>query len=168
MNQALESTSLFCTAYVSRCDVAMQRGDLQALAQQARTDNAAHDITGFLVYRAGMFFQCLEGPQDAVDTLMRRIQADPRHSQLLVVLRQRIDRRDFNDWAMHLVDSYLVVMNRDPTLPSPWAANATNARSESPAIVAFKTFLATAGTATPLMDRGPAANGDREASATVV
>lgn len=168
MNQALESTSLFRTAYVSRCDVAMQRGDLQALAQQARTDNAAQDITGFLVYRAGMFFQCLEGPHDAVESLMRRIQADSRHSRLLVVLRQRINRRDFNDWAMRLVDSYLVVMNRDPILPSPWAASAASARAESPAIVAFKTFLATAGTAAPLMDRGAAANRDHDAGTAAV
>jgi hypothetical protein len=42
----------------------------------------------------------VEGRSDAIDRLMRRVEADPRHAGLKVVLRRPIDERAFPDWAM--------------------------------------------------------------------
>ena len=45
----------------------------------ARSFNAAHGITGILVFDGHRFCQFIEGPPDDIDGLVKRLQADPRH-----------------------------------------------------------------------------------------
>ncbi|MFN5480655.1 MAG: BLUF domain-containing protein [Brevundimonas sp.] len=88
-------------AYVSRARVEMS--SLQAVAEllaASQRNNWRDEITGALAYSDGRFFQVVEGRTDAVDRLMRRVEADPRHAGLTVVLRRPIDARAFSDWAM--------------------------------------------------------------------
>lgn len=73
---------------------------LAELLQQAQKTNAALNITGMLLYADGSFFQVLEGPADAVDTLIDRITIDPRHERLTVIIREPIARRAFAEWSM--------------------------------------------------------------------
>ncbi|MFN9249787.1 MAG: BLUF domain-containing protein [Brevundimonas sp.] len=88
-------------AYVSRARVEMS--SLQAVAEllaASQRNNWRDEITGALAYSDGRFFPVVEGRTDAVDRLMRRVEADPRHAGLTVVLRRPIDARAFSDWAM--------------------------------------------------------------------
>jgi hypothetical protein len=88
-------------AYVSRARVEMD--SLQAVAEllaASQRNNWRDEITGALAYSDGRFFQVVEGRTDAVDRLMRRVEADPRHGGLTVVLRREIAERAFPDWAM--------------------------------------------------------------------
>ena len=66
----------------------------------SRSSNHAHDLTGMLLYRRGRFFQVLEGPEDAVDELMRKIRRDSRHDGVRVLLRESLDDRRFDEWTM--------------------------------------------------------------------
>src|SRR5258708_22974646 len=43
--------------------------------------NRKLDITGALGFTGRYFIQCIEGRTDAIDALMARIQADPRHAR---------------------------------------------------------------------------------------
>lgn len=44
--------------------------------------------------------QVIEGPQDLVDSLYARIQADRRHLAVATFLSREIDTRDFGSWSM--------------------------------------------------------------------
>jgi hypothetical protein len=84
---ALLDASTFHVLYRSRATQAPTPADLQVLLEQARTYNAQQQLTGLLLYSDGQFVQLVEGPEAAVRALYARIQADPRHTQV-VTLRQ--------------------------------------------------------------------------------
>jgi hypothetical protein len=76
---------------------------LHAMLAAARIRNAALDVTGVLYYDGSSFTQLLEGPPDAVETLLRSITADPRHTELEVTSRTMWPHRSFGEWSMALV-----------------------------------------------------------------
>lgn len=87
------------------CYLSTARGDvsdvgLQNIVEEARRANGPHGITGLLAYGGGLFFQIIEGPADAVDHVMARIQADARHGALRILQDMDVDRRDFPGWPL--------------------------------------------------------------------
>lgn len=78
----------------------MQDDELMALLRQSRTNNEAAGLTGILLYSGGNFLQVLEGEGAAVDALMARIERDPRHRNLIVLMRRPITERMFPTWSM--------------------------------------------------------------------
>lgn len=139
-----DNDGLYCAAYVSRAVSAVSRADVQALVTQARQRNELHGVTGFLVFQSRLFFQLVEGPRAGVEQLLARIALDSRHTDMVVVLRQHIATRQFDNWSMHCVDPYRIAMNRDPCLPSPWAESVGGSGGDPVGVVAFKSFIATA------------------------
>ena len=69
----------------------------------ATRNNAAAGITGLLLFNGQNFLQLLEGEQDAVDSLLDRVESDPRHSGVVVVTDLEIAERSFPDWSMRLL-----------------------------------------------------------------
>lgn len=64
------------------------------IVAQARRRNTERDITGLLVFDGIHFCQHIEGPRDAVLTLLERLQQDARHTDLRVVYEgARTERR---------------------------------------------------------------------------
>ncbi|MDF2991592.1 MAG: hypothetical protein K0S37_2106 [Microbacterium sp.] len=94
------AAGLVSVAYVSSEAEPFDDGRLIELLTQSRRSNHAHDLTGMLLHRRGRFFQVLEGPEDAVDTLLEKIRADGRHRDVRVLLREAIDARRFDEWTM--------------------------------------------------------------------
>ncbi len=94
------SSDLVSIAYVSAASEPFDDDRLHELLAQSRRSNHEHDLTGMLLYRRGRFFQVLEGPQDAVDELMAKIRRDPRHTEVRVLLSERVDDRRFTEWTM--------------------------------------------------------------------
>jgi hypothetical protein len=85
-----------------RCPVL--RG-LAAHAADLRADrNSARGVTGVLLYQSGSFMQVLEGEPAIVEQIFAKIQRDPRHRDVLVLLRGNIETRNFGDWSMGFVD----------------------------------------------------------------
>lgn len=74
--------------------------DVPALVEQAARHNEAVGITGALATLDDDFFQYLEGPPQALDALLLKLLADPRHAELKVLERRAIPRRMFGDWRM--------------------------------------------------------------------
>jgi hypothetical protein len=86
--------------YRSRATHAPTEADLQALLEWSRTYNAAHNITGLLLYSDGRFVQLFEGPEATVRALYARIQRDPRHTHVVTLSDGPGPQRWFDDWHM--------------------------------------------------------------------
>lgn len=86
--------------YLSTATRPMSNDDLMRLLRNCRENNAGHGITGMLFYGNGTFLQVLEGEERVVDELLDLIERDPRHTDLEVIRRRRIERREYADWSM--------------------------------------------------------------------
>lgn len=92
--------------YVSQLTAALSPHDLQRLQALSERNNRRQDITGALGFTGRYFIQCIEGRTEAIDTLMIRIAADPRHAALLELCITETDRRLFDQWSMRYFDSH--------------------------------------------------------------
>lgn len=63
-------------------------------------NNERDDISGLLAYAEGTFIRAIEGPVQAVESLMVRLAGDPRHSNMRVVGTDLATDRAFNAWIM--------------------------------------------------------------------
>ncbi|WP_158622928.1 BLUF domain-containing protein [Aquabacterium soli] len=92
--------------YVSQAAAAMSAPDLQRLQSLSERNNRRQDITGALGFTGRYFIQCIEGRAEPIDTLMRRIAADTRHTAVLELCTVDADRRLFDQWSMRYFDSH--------------------------------------------------------------
>lgn len=90
--------------YRSRARTALRPEDLQRLLKSARERNAALQITGILLFDGVHFVQLIEGPEDAVAALFATIQADPRHCNVVQLLRDHAPAPRFGTGPMALLD----------------------------------------------------------------
>ena len=91
---------LITVAYVSSATHEYTQAELAEILAVSRERNARDGITGLLLYHAGNIIQVLEGPEAAVRATIARIQRDPRHHQITILLDQPIGERAFAGWAM--------------------------------------------------------------------
>lgn len=73
---------------------------LQSITRTAKKRNAMLDVSGVLFYQHGTFLQVIEGPESSLRALMARIELDPRHMNITVLIDQDIEERSFGDWNM--------------------------------------------------------------------
>lgn len=66
--------------YTSELEPSVPVAAIADIVRRSRGFNAAHQITGLLVFDGGRFCHYLEGPADMVHALALRISADPRHT----------------------------------------------------------------------------------------
>lgn len=86
--------------YVSGASVRIGDTEIEDILTASRRNNLRDDVTGMLLWADGVFIQVLEGEADTVRTLYRRIQADDRHRNLMLVLEQPAGKRLFSHWSM--------------------------------------------------------------------
>ena len=67
---------------------------------KSRVNNRLNGLVGVLYFGDGVFFQCLEGDEVAVNTLLEKLEADYRHKDLKIISKKYIDNLSFGDWAM--------------------------------------------------------------------
>jgi EAL domain-containing protein (putative c-di-GMP-specific phosphodiesterase class I) len=77
---------------------------LNGLARKANKINKSSSVTGILLFNGTHFFQLLEGPEAAVNTVYSRICQDPRHHNLVELLRDYAPARRFGHVGMELFD----------------------------------------------------------------
>ena len=91
--------------YVSRYAKPFSQEELDQLAEQSAANNRELDVTGVLITSGGIFFQVIEGPDDAIDGIFGAIEADPRHTDLVVLgIEESATNRIFPDWSMKTVN----------------------------------------------------------------
>ena len=109
---------LFRAVYVSAASHDLTDGELAAILDVSRRNNVAWGVTGALAYHDRAFVQVLEGPEAAVEALLARIARDPRHTEVTVCDRSRVDGRAFGAWSMGWVRaSDLARAGFDPGTP---------------------------------------------------
>ncbi len=103
-------------SYISRFSRPFTRDELEALATSSAARNEGLGITGMLMSSGGIFYQVLEGPSAAVNTLFRTISLDPRHKDVLVLtVQEDVESRQFPTWGMKKVSLDESTMSRlDP------------------------------------------------------
>jgi len=67
---------------------------------KSRINNRKNGLVGVMYFGDGAFFQCLEGDEDAINSLFAKIEKDPRHKDLKLISRKHIAKLSFPDWAM--------------------------------------------------------------------
>jgi hypothetical protein len=129
--------------YASRAVPTVDQEELLAILRKSKADNPAEGITGVLCFSGGIFLQVLEGGRSAVNRLYNRIVADPRHSEVELLLYQEIGERRFAGWSMGQVN----LSRLNPSLLLKYSATATldpYAVSGEVSMALFEELVATA------------------------
>lgn len=83
-------------------------------------NNVKDGITGVLLFKSRVFIQLLEGPEDKVEATFQRIIQDPRHENIKLLAKQKVQDRLYGEWSMHfreVTEEDLAVVN----LILPWS-----------------------------------------------
>jgi hypothetical protein len=90
--------------YCSRAAEGVDDAEVDRIIAWSQRRNAAHDITGVLVFGSGIFFQWIEGPPAHVENLIARLHGDPRHDDI-VTLDRSVEKRErlYPNWDMERV-----------------------------------------------------------------
>jgi hypothetical protein len=95
---------MFSVTYISFAIQPFNARELLDLLTVAREHNGKVAVTGMLLYKEGSFMQVLEGRGPTVNLLLTRIERDPRHREIKLILREPIEERVFPDWSMGFQD----------------------------------------------------------------
>jgi hypothetical protein len=90
--------------YASRAVDKVSQEELLKILSQSKANNPESGITGVLCSSGPIFLQCLEGGRMQVNALYCQIAADPRHSDVAILLYEEISERKFANWSMGLVN----------------------------------------------------------------
>ncbi len=134
--------------YASRAVPAIDHEELVTILRQSKAHNPSIGVTGVLCFSGGIFLQVLEGGRSAVNRLYNRIAADPRHTDVELLLYEEIGERRFASWSMGQVN-----MGRlNPSLLLKYSATATldpYSVSGSVSLALFEELVATASVIGP-------------------
>ncbi len=101
------ATQLYQLVYYSRNEVSADdagfAAEIDSILAASQRNNAATEVTGALLFNAGVFAQVLEGPRDAVEATFERIQCDERHGDVSLLALEPVAARSFPNWAMGFV-----------------------------------------------------------------
>jgi hypothetical protein len=73
---------------------------MHAILAASRRNNAALNVTGLLVAGGRRYLQVIEGPAEATEGLLSKIEADERHEGCVTFLRRIVEERSFGEWSM--------------------------------------------------------------------
>lgn len=97
----LPGTMIKRLKYLSRQSYPMTRSDIDDIANVASVRNAKVGVTGAFMVTGNVFFQVIEGPAAAVDTLFAAIAADKRHRDVMCLgVQTGRSERIFPQWSM--------------------------------------------------------------------
>ena len=73
---------------------------LESITLKAKKNNLECDVTGVLFYQNGKFVQIIEGEEESLNALMKRIESDSRHRNIKYLVKEDIQKHAFKDWNM--------------------------------------------------------------------
>jgi sugar/nucleoside kinase (ribokinase family) len=101
--------------YFSERSFACPDVEVVRIVEEAAERNKKRGLTGFLVADTRFFLQALEGDRKTLSTLLDVIQADLRHSDVVIASFMEIEKREFPDWGMaHVGDPALIKIAAAP------------------------------------------------------
>lgn len=75
-------------------------GNLAVILAESQRNNDRDGLTGVLAAHRDRYIQVIEGPSQALDALLRRLEDDPRHRDVVLIDREPISERLFSRWSM--------------------------------------------------------------------
>lgn len=75
-------------------------GNLAVILAESQRNNDRDGLTGALAAHRNRYIQVIEGPAQALDALLRRLETDPRHRDIILLGRESIETRLFGRWSM--------------------------------------------------------------------
>lgn len=75
-------------------------GNLAVILAESQRNNDREGLTGALAAHRDRYIQVVEGPAQALDALLRRLECDPRHRDVVLLGREPIETRLFGRWSM--------------------------------------------------------------------
>ncbi len=91
--------------YVSRFSDEFDHDEVEQIARFSAEKNEELEITGFLLFSDGVFFQVIEGEDDVISKLFSRIRDDARHYDVQCLENKSGPfAREFADWSMESID----------------------------------------------------------------
>lgn len=99
---------IFYLVYSSEERESFDEENIKSLLNQSRDFNLQNNITGVLLYvngqkltkSKGKFMQLLEGDEELIRELYKRIENDERHQSIVLLQAGRYDKRCFSKWSM--------------------------------------------------------------------
>ena len=96
--------NIYQIVYVSKA-IGVEDGPyLEQIGNTSQRNNAARNISGFLLFTGTHYIQLLEGDKLEVENLFQTIRADERHSQVSMIFADLVDERLCPEWAMKVED----------------------------------------------------------------
>lgn len=95
---------VFQLIYRSKAQPTMKKEQIKEILDEAIAFNSEVGITGCLVYDRGYFLQLLEGAEEEVDQLYKKIKKDARHSEAEILSTGYTKNRIFESWQMGYVE----------------------------------------------------------------
>ncbi len=93
-------SKLIHIVYMSFSSRNLSEEELDDFLTLIRKKNQTRGVTGLLLYNDETFIQIIEGYQDSIDELFEIISKDNKHTNILKLLEEPIDKRAFPDWSM--------------------------------------------------------------------
>lgn len=85
--------------YVSTAEQ-LEQDDVAAILASCQRNNSERGVTGLLLYNGRNFLQLLEGSDDDLEWIMRRIELDSRHHGISRLYDEPATERACPDWLM--------------------------------------------------------------------
>ena len=90
--------------YRSIASLAVNDRLLLDIASAASRNNPHHRVSGFLLFRSGLFVQYLEGPPSRVAYLLDRVERDRRHHDIVRLADLMSESRLVGSWHMMVMN----------------------------------------------------------------
>ena len=138
-----QAATSFQLLYISRLGPGCDFSVVREIAGVARRTNPALGITGALLFDGERFCQLMEGGEPELRALMRRIEADPRHSRIKLLHADVASAGSLmTRWVSGYCDAHdLDELDRLTAAPAPAPAPAPAASPELSAIDRFAAVL---------------------------
>jgi hypothetical protein len=78
----------------------MSTEQLFEMLLECRLNNRRSHLTGLLLFCGESFLQILEGPEENVGSIYKKICTDTRHKDVKVLYKKEISTRSFGNWEM--------------------------------------------------------------------
>lgn len=96
---------VFQLFYASRASAPLSHDDVRRICDSAARHNIKHDVTGAMLYGAGMFVQLLEGDEAVVRGIFDfRVRDAAQHEDVTVLHEGFAGQRSAGHWSMALLD----------------------------------------------------------------
>ena len=91
---------MYTIIYKSTMSSGLTHNDIRSLLYYARSFNHENNISGCIFYGNQQFLQLIEGHQEVIVSLYKRIKNDNRHHSIQLLYDSTTQEKMFKDWNM--------------------------------------------------------------------